>query len=52
VDQVLVASLHERNRQVNVWTVDDEDEIRRLAALNVDSIITNDPQRTRAILEA
>lgn len=52
VDQVLVASLHDRNRQVNVWTVDDDEEIRRLAALNVDSIITNDPQRTRAILEA
>ena len=52
VDQVLVASLHDRNRKVNVWTVDDSQEISRLAALNVDSIITNDPKHTREILEA
>ncbi|MDY6846608.1 MAG: glycerophosphodiester phosphodiesterase family protein [Chloroflexota bacterium] len=52
VDQVLVASLHDRNRKVNVWTVDEDEEIRRLAALNVDSIITNDPKHTRGILEA
>lgn len=52
VDQVLVAALHARNRQVNVWTVDAPEEIRRLAALNVDSIITNDPKHTRQILES
>jgi len=52
VDRVLVASLHDRNRKVNVWTVDDSQEISRLAALNVDSIITNDPKHTREILEA
>lgn len=52
VDKVLVASLHRRNRQVNVWTVDDPQEIRRLAGLEVDSIITNDPEGTRRVLEA
>jgi glycerophosphoryl diester phosphodiesterase len=52
VDQTLVKTLHSRNQEINVWTVDKPQEIRRLAALNVDSIITNDPQRTRAILEA
>lgn len=52
VDQVLVASLHARNRRVNVWTVDDLEEIRRLASLNVDSIITNTPQRAREALES
>jgi glycerophosphoryl diester phosphodiesterase len=36
---------------VNVWTVDDEAEIVRLSALGVDGIITNDPARTRAIVE-
>lgn len=52
VDQVLVAALHSRNRKVNVWTVDEPAEIRRLAALEVDSIITNDPKNAREVLEA
>ena len=51
VDQDLVAALHAQNRQVNVWTVDDPQEIRRLAGLNVDSIITNNPQQARESLE-
>lgn len=51
VDAALVSALHAKNQQVNVWTVDDPSEIRRLSSLGVDSIITNDPQRTRAILE-
>ena len=52
VDQVLVAALHSRNRKVNVWTVDEPSEIQRLAALEVDSIITNDPKAAREVLEA
>ncbi len=52
VDETLVLALHARNRQVNVWTVDEPDEIRRLAALGVDSIITNVPKSAREILES
>jgi len=52
VDETLVSALHARNRQVNVWTVDEPDEIRRLAALCVDSIITNVPKSAREILES
>ena len=52
VDQDLVSAAKAHQRQVNVWTVDDPDEIRRLAALAVDSIITNDPQAARAALES
>lgn len=51
VDQVLVAALHAQNRQVNAWTADEADEIRRLAALKVDSIITNDPKHAQEVLE-
>lgn len=51
VDAVLVSAVHARQRQVNVWTVDDPDEIRRLAKLGVDSIITNDPVSARKALE-
>lgn len=52
VDQALVSAVKARQQQVNVWTVDDPDEIRRLAALGVDSIITNHPQAARAALES
>jgi glycerophosphoryl diester phosphodiesterase len=52
VDQSLVEAVHRKNREINVWTVDDPDEILRLAALNVDGIITNRPQHTRQVLES
>lgn len=51
VDETLVKKMHAQGRDVNVWTVDEKEELLRLASLNVDSIITNDPLRTRQILE-
>lgn len=51
VDKILVTQLHNRHRNVNVWTVDDPQEIQRLTKLKVDSIITNDPRQTREVLE-
>ncbi len=36
--------------RIHTWTVDEEDEIHRLAGLGVDAIITNDPARARAAL--
>ena len=52
VDAALVSALHARNRQINVWTVDEPEEIKRLVKINVDGIITNDPQYTREVLAA
>jgi glycerophosphoryl diester phosphodiesterase len=45
-----VARWRREGLMVNVWTVDGEAEVRRLAALGVDGLITNDPRRTRALL--
>ena len=50
VDQELVSEARKNQQQVNVWTVDDPDEIRRLAALEIDSIITNYPREAREAL--
>lgn len=52
VDKVLVSALHARNREINVWTVDEPEEMTRLAGLGVDGIITNVPQLARQVLEA
>lgn len=52
VDAMLVSALHARNRQVNVWTVDDPKEVERLVNLEVDGIITNDPKKVQEVLAA
>ena len=52
VDALLVSALHARDRQVNVWTVDDPQELKRLVDLDVDGIITNDPKRVREVLRS
>jgi glycerophosphoryl diester phosphodiesterase len=38
-----VTAAHARSLAVNVWTVDDPDEMRKLADMGVDAIITNVP---------
>jgi glycerophosphoryl diester phosphodiesterase len=45
-----VARAHERGLAVHVWTVDDPEQIRALARLGVDAIITNVPAAARAAL--
>ena len=52
VDRELVSRAKNLQQQVNVWTVDNPDEIRRLAALEVDSLITNYPREAREALES
>jgi glycerophosphoryl diester phosphodiesterase len=43
VNQALVKRVHRQNRLVNVWTVDDPQEMKRLFGLGVDGIFTDDP---------
>jgi glycerophosphoryl diester phosphodiesterase len=47
-----VTRAHELGMTVNVWTVNDEDEMRRLAAAGVDAIITDVPDVARHVLTA
>lgn len=45
-----VAELRANGVRVQAWTVDDPAEIRRLASLGVDSIITNEPEKAKSAL--
>lgn len=47
-----LARWRRRGYRVNVWTVDEEPEIRALAALGVDGIVTNDPARALRALSS
>lgn len=50
VDARYMAWARRHGYRVNVWTVDDPDEMRRLIGLGVDSIITNAPDVLHEIL--
>ena len=45
VTRELVSAAHAAGLRVNVWTVNDQDEIAACAALGVDGIISNWPER-------
>jgi glycerophosphoryl diester phosphodiesterase len=46
----LTTRAHERGVEVNVWTVDDPDDIVRLAAAGVDGIVTDVPDVALSVL--
>lgn len=50
VTRRFVAQAHTAGLEVRVWTIDDPEEMRRLAALNVDAIMTDVPTLALEIL--
>ena len=50
IDVPLVAQIHDAGMQVIAWTVDRPFDARRLAALGVDGLCTNEPDRIRETL--
>ena len=47
VNTEVVREIHELDKEVYVWTVDDKDTLERMMLLDVDSIITNKPDEMR-----
>jgi len=45
----LVEAIHAAGQRVNAWTVDDEEEMKRMVACGVDGIISNRPDVARQI---
>ena len=48
----IVDLIHKAGLEVCPWTVDDEKTVAALGRMGVDGVITNDPARTRRVLEA
>ena len=49
-DRSIITSLHERGKQIYIWTVNDDDEFRSLASLGVAGIITDMPAQAKRVL--
>ena len=52
VDFALCEAARQQHRWVNVWTVDDPNEMRALKAANAGGIMTDRPDVLRAVLDA
>lgn len=50
VDEAFVRTAHDLGCQVHVWTINDEDEMRRLLRLGVDALVTDEARRLRDVL--
>ena len=50
VDERFVSTAHDRGIAVHVWTIDDEREMRRLIALDIDGIMTDCPSVLSGVL--
>ena len=48
-DEALVSFAREKGLGINVWTLNEEEEIGRIARLGVDGVITNYPERARKV---
>jgi glycerophosphoryl diester phosphodiesterase len=52
IDEKFVAVAHDYGLAVHVWTIDEEEEMRRLVGLGVDGIMTDRPSVLQAQLES
>ena len=51
VDQGLIDRAHRRNVAVQYWTINDEEDMRKLIEMGCDAIMTDDPVLLKSVLE-
>ena len=51
VSKSYVDKEHQAGRRVHVWTVNDEQDLKRMYAIGVDGVFTDDPLKARMVLE-
>ena len=42
--------IHENNKEIHIWTINDEEDIRKIIKLGVENIITDDVNLVKYIL--
>jgi len=52
IDAALVETLHATGRELFAWTVNDPGRMRALAALGVDGLISDHPDRVAAVIQS
>lgn len=50
ITEKMVSELHSRDKEIHAWTVDHEDNIKKMVTQNIDNIITDDPVKAREIV--
>ena len=50
ISDSMVKDIHKNGKKVYAWTVNSESEIKELLLMDVDSIITDDPYKTKTII--
>lgn len=51
IDKNYIDRQHQKNRKVNIWTLNNKDEMQRFVSANVDGIITDDPILAKEVIE-
>lgn len=46
----MVKELHSRGRELHAWTVDNEENMKKMAQVKVDNLITDDPVKAREVI--
>ncbi len=51
ITPAMISELHTRGKEVHAWTVDTDDDVKRMRRLGVDNVITGRPVETARILD-
>ncbi len=51
ITPTMISELHTRGKEVHAWTVDTEDDVKKMRRLGVDNVITGRPEETARILD-
>ncbi|KAF3946054.1 hypothetical protein CMV_027638 [Castanea mollissima] len=51
IDEMLMKTLHGRNKKVYAWTVDDVDSMQKMLFERVDAVVTSNPTLLQSLMQ-